>query len=112
MGGMAEVVVEIHVPLTPVAGLGRDAYPYPWIDRIEEFLAELEEDGTVEIADDGEEFGDVYVFFLTGAGEEELLATASRAVSLDDIPDGAFAVVTDDEALEWGLGRRVELPLS
>jgi hypothetical protein len=109
---MAEVVVEIHVPLTPVAGLGRDAYPYPWIDQIEEFLAELEEDGTVEVADDGEEFGDVYVFLIAGAGEAELLATASRAVSLDDVPDGAFAMVTDDEAPEWGRGRRVDLPLS
>jgi hypothetical protein len=52
---MAELVVEMHVPLTPVAGLDRGAYPYPWIDRIEEFLAELEEDGTVEVPDDGEE---------------------------------------------------------
>ncbi|MFD1373742.1 hypothetical protein [Actinoplanes sichuanensis] len=109
---MAEVVVEIHVPLTPVAGLDRGAYPYPWIDQIEEFLAELEEDGTVEVADDGEEFGDVYVFFIAGAAEAELLATASRAVSLDDVPDGAFAMVTDDEAAEWGLGRRIDLPLS
>ncbi|WP_433795772.1 hypothetical protein [Actinoplanes sp. CA-252034] len=102
---MAEVVVEIHVPMIPVAG------PHQWIDRIEEFLAELDEDGTVALIDDGEEFGDVYVFPIAGAGETELLAAASRAVSLDDVPGGAFAMVTDDEALEWGLGRRVELPV-
>ncbi|GIE82998.1 hypothetical protein Aph02nite_89480 [Actinoplanes philippinensis] len=102
---MAEVVVEIHVPMVPVSG------PHLWIDRIEEFLTELEEGGDVEVPDDGEEFGDVYVFLLGGAGEEELLAAASRAVSLPDVPAGAFAMVTDDEAPEWGLGRRVDLPL-
>ncbi|MEV4276373.1 hypothetical protein [Actinoplanes xinjiangensis] len=108
---MAEVVVEIHVPLVPVAGLDRGDHLHPWIDRIEEFLTEAEEDGTVEVAEDGEEFGDVYVFSIAGAAEPELLATASRAVSLDDVPGGAYAMVTDDEAPEWGLGRRVDLPL-
>jgi hypothetical protein len=100
------LVVEIHVPLAPASG------PHPWIDRIEEFLAELEEDGTVEVPDDGEEFGNVYVFLVAGAGEADLLTAASRAVSLDDVPRGAFAMITDDGAPEWGLGRRVELPLT
>jgi hypothetical protein len=109
---MAATVVEIHVPLTPAPGLEPGDYPYPWIDTIEEFLSELEDDGTVEVPDDGEEFGDVYVFFIRGAGETDLLAAASRVVALDDVPTGAFAMVTDDEAAEWGLGRRVALPLT
>jgi hypothetical protein len=52
------------------------------IDEIEEFLFELEQQGEVEVFDDGEEFGDVYVFF-----------------------------VADDEATEFGLGRRIDLPM-
>jgi hypothetical protein len=106
---MADTVVEIHVPLTPVPGLQPGDYPFPWIDTVEEFLSELEDDGTVEVPDDGEEFGDVYVFFIRGAGETELLAAAARVAALDDVPAGAFAMVTDDEAPEWGLGRRVPL---
>jgi hypothetical protein len=108
---MARTVVEIHVPLTPVPGLGPGEYPFPWIDSVEEFLSELEDDGTIEVPDDGEEFGDVYVFFISGAAEADLLAAASRVAGLDDVPGGAFAMVTDDAAAEWGLGRRVGLPL-
>lgn len=106
---MAETVVEIHVPLTRAPGLEPGDYPFPWIDTIEEFLSELEDDGTVEVPDDGEEFGDVYVFFIRGAAEAELLAAASRVAALEEVPSGAFAMVTDDEAPEWGLGRRVPL---
>ncbi|WP_106330137.1 hypothetical protein [Actinoplanes italicus] len=106
---MADTVVEIHVPLTPNPGLQPGDYPFPWIDTVEEFLSELEDDGTVEVPDDGEEFGDVYVFVIRGAGEADLLAAASRVAALDDVPAGAFAMVTDDEAPEWGLGRRVPL---
>ncbi|MFE3635316.1 hypothetical protein [Streptomyces sp. NPDC059168] len=61
--------------------------------------------------DDGEEYGEAYVFFITGAAEEDLLAVASRAAGLAGIPSGAFAMVTSEEAEEIGLGRRVELPL-
>lgn len=109
---MADTVVEIHVPLTPTPGLDPGAYPFPWIDLIEEFLAESEEDGSFEVPDDGEEFGDVYVFFVSGADEATLLGVASRVAALDRVPAGVFAMVTDSEAAEFGLGRRVALPLT
>ncbi|WP_328470984.1 hypothetical protein OHA21_06060 [Actinoplanes sp. NBC_00393] len=105
-------VVEIHVPLTPAENLAPAAYPFPWIDQIEEFLVELEEDGAVEVYDDGEEYGDVYIFFITGTDQAGLLSAASRVATLDGVPAGAFAMVTDDEAAEFGLGRRVDLPVA
>ncbi|MFE7213723.1 hypothetical protein ACFY0A_33840 [Streptomyces sp. NPDC001698] len=61
--------------------------------------------------DEGEEYGEAYVFFITGAAEEDLLAVACHVAGLPGIPSGVFAMVTDDEAEEIGLGRRVELPL-
>ncbi|MCD0451724.1 hypothetical protein LO762_21360 [Actinocorallia sp. API 0066] len=109
---MATIVVEIHVPFHPAPAVPEGEYPYPWIDVIEDFLCRLEDEGEVEVFDDGEEFGDVYVFFLTGAKEEALLATASRTATLDGVPPGVFAMVTDDEAEEFGFGRRVDLPLT
>ena len=39
---MAELIVEIHVPLTPTPGLDKGEYQYPWIDDIEEHLAQLD----------------------------------------------------------------------
>ncbi|MEV0001083.1 hypothetical protein AB0H28_02200 [Micromonospora sp. NPDC050980] len=79
---MAGLIVEVHVPLVPATGLAADAYPFPWIDDVETFLAELE--GTIDVLDEGEECGDVYVFAVGGA----------------------------DEADEIGQGRRVELGVS
>ncbi|KAB8185792.1 hypothetical protein [Microbispora catharanthi] len=108
---MASLVVEIHVPLHESEKLPETAYAFPWIDEIDEFLFEIEEQGQAKVFDDGEEFGDVYVFFITGADENTLLRVASRAVTLGGVPHGAFAMVTDDEAGEFGLGRRVDLPL-
>ncbi|SCG65970.1 hypothetical protein GA0070213_10964 [Micromonospora humi] len=102
--------MEIHVPLVPATGLAADAYPFPWIDDVEAFLAELEE--TIDVLDEGEECGDVYVFAVGGADEAVLLAAASRVAALDRVPRGAYAVVTDDEADEVGQGRRVELGAS
>ncbi|MEI5524430.1 hypothetical protein WB401_23905 [Streptomyces brasiliscabiei] len=61
--------------------------------------------------DDGEECDGAYVFFITGATEKVLLAVASGTAGLPGIPSGVFAMVTNDEAEEIGLGRRVELPL-
>jgi hypothetical protein len=74
-----------------------------------DFLDDLEEQGEVEVFDDGEEYGDVYVFFVTGADEEALLSVASRVAASPQVPAGAFAVVSDDRAEEFGLGRRVAL---
>lgn len=108
---MPTMVVEIHVPLLPTPHLPDGAYPFPWIETVEDFLAGLEDQGDVEVFDDGEEHGDAYVFFITGAGEVRLLAVASRVATLPGVPAGAFAVVSDDGAEEFGLGRRVTLPL-
>ncbi len=80
--------------------------PFPWIDRIEDFLADLEEG---EEWDVGEEHDGAYVFFVTGAAEADLLAVASRVAALPGVPGGVFTVVTDEGAEEIGVGRRVEL---
>lgn len=105
---LMDIVVEIHVPLGEAPGAPEGSHPFPWIDQVEDFLAEQE---TAEVYDDGEECDGVYVFFITGATEEVLLAVASGTAGLPGIPDGVFAMVTNDEAEEIGLGRRVELPL-
>ncbi|MGY3204723.1 hypothetical protein [Streptomyces sp. TE5632] len=111
MRAVPTMVVEIHVPLLPTPELPEGAYPFPWIEEIEDFLSDLEDRGDVEVFDDGEEDEDAYVFFVAGAGEQELLAAASRVATLPGVPAGAFAVVSDDEAEEFGLGRHVALPL-
>ncbi|WBC12600.1 hypothetical protein O7600_15540 [Micromonospora sp. WMMA1998] len=105
---MAGLIVEIHVPLVP-GGRTADAYPFPWIDDVEALLGDLEEQGEIEVIDEGEECDDVYVFAVGGADEAGLLAAASRVAALDGVPGGAFAVVTDDETDEIGQGRRVNL---
>ncbi|MGK5500863.1 hypothetical protein [Streptomyces sp. URMC 125] len=105
------MVVEIHVPLLPTPNLPDGAYPFPWIEEIEDFLAGLEDQGNIEIFDDGEEHGDAHVFFITGAGEAHLLAVASRVATLPGVPADTFAAVRDNEAEESGLGRRVTPPL-
>jgi hypothetical protein len=104
---VTDIVVEIHVPLEETPGLAPGSYRYPWIDDIEEFLA-VQED--VDLFDDGEEVDDFYVFFLTDAAEDVLLAVASKVAMLPRVPVGAFAMVTNSDAREFGLGRRVELP--
>lgn len=103
-----DIVVEIHVPLREAPGTPEGSYPFPWIDQVEDFLAEQE---AAEVYDDGEEYDEAYVFFISGAAEEDLLAVASRTAGLPGIPSGVFAMVTNDEAEEIRLGRRVELPL-
>lgn len=108
---MPTTVVEIHVPLLPTPDLPDGAYPFPWIEEVEDFLSDLEDQGGVEIFDEGEEDGDVYVFFITGAGEGDLLAVASRVATLPGVPAGTTAVVSTDDAEEFGLGPRVTLPL-
>lgn len=101
------VVVEIHVPLIPAAGDSA----FPWIDDVEDLLVGLEEDGTLTVFDDGEEEGDVYIFSVTGATEADLLIAASRVAALAGVPAGAFAVITDDGATEFGAGHRAGLPV-
>jgi hypothetical protein len=100
------LLVEIHVPI-PGAGA---PHPSVWIDEVEDFLVGLEDHGGFEVYDDGEQFGDFYVFFIAGGAEADLLAVASQVAALEGVPSGAFAMVTDDEAGEFGMGRRVSLP--
>ncbi|WP_244945492.1 hypothetical protein [Couchioplanes caeruleus] len=110
----ARPVVEIHVPLEPAPGVGPDEYPYPWIDDVQDIVTELDEaaDGAEEF-DDGEEWGEHYVFFITGPDVQTLLAVASRLATLPRVPPGAFATITDDQAGEvWGAGPRVPLPVA
>lgn len=105
------LLIEIHVPLTPTPHLPPGAYPLPWIEQIEDFLVELEDEGTAESYDEGTSFGDYFVFFLTGADEAGLLSAGSRVATLAGVPAGAFAIVTDTEAPDMGTGRRVALPI-
>jgi hypothetical protein len=106
---MTQPIVEIHVPLVPDPDLPPGAYPFPWIDDIEETLELGAEDGEYEIYDDAEELGDEYVFFLTGDDERALLVVATQVANLAGVPDGTFAVVTDEDQQDLGTGRRVDL---
>lgn len=108
---MPTMVVEIHVPLLPTPDLPDGSYPFPWIEEVEDFLSDLEDQGDVEVFDEGEENGDVYVFFITGASQGDLLVVASRVATLPGVAAGTIAVVSTNEAEEFGLGRRVALPL-
>jgi hypothetical protein len=99
--GMA-LLVEIHFPMTA---------DDEWIDDVGDFMIDLEEELGLEEFDDGEEFGDVYIFFISGASERTLLAAASRVATRDGVPAGAFAMVTDTNAPRVGMGRRVDLPV-
>lgn len=105
----SNLVVEIHVPLTAVPGLAEDEDRFPWIEEISEFLLDLEGHGDFSIYEDGEEFGDEYIFCITDATEAELINAAGRVASLPGVPTGVYAVVTDDEAEEFGVGTRVDL---
>lgn len=101
-----DTIVEIHIPLVETPGIPEGSHPFPWIDRIDDFLVDLEE---AEDYDESEEYDGAHVFFVTGAPETVLLAVASRVAALPGVPGGAFAVVSDQEAEEIGVGRRVEL---
>jgi hypothetical protein len=96
------LLVEIHIPRTA---------DDEWIDDVGDFMIDLEEELGLEEYDDGEEFGDVYLFFIAGASERTLLAAASRVATRAGVPAGAFAMVTDTNAPRYGMGRRVNLPV-
>jgi hypothetical protein len=76
------VVVEIHVPLTPMIGLPEGEDPFPWIDEVMDFITEIDDRGEAALYDDGGEFGDVYVFLINAAPEERLLGIAARIADL------------------------------
>ena len=73
-----------------------------------EFIADLDDTGDVELYDDGEEWEDNYVFLITGASEEALLAVARKVALLPGVPSGVHAIVTDTDAKELGVGTKVE----
>lgn len=108
---MAQLIVEIHLPLvdTGVRSPDNPDFAYGWIFEVEEYLVTHEDGGGFEVYDDGEELGDEYLFFLTGADERTLVSVARDVARLPGVPKGAYAIVTDDEAGEMGVGRRAPL---
>ncbi|GAA1468149.1 hypothetical protein [Microbacterium thalassium] len=105
---MADLLVEIHVPLIPAEGVGEDDYPFPWIETIETFLFDLEDGDRGEMYDDGEELGGEYLFFVWGAPEDVLIDVARDIANLRGVPEGTYARVSDTGA-DMGEGRRVAL---
>lgn len=106
--GVPTSLVEIHVPLPPREGVP-DGEPPQWADVVEEFLADAEDRGELEVYDEGEDLGDAYVFLVSGAPTNVLLRFAGEVAKLPGVPSGAVAYVSDDDAETFGLGRRVEL---
>ncbi len=106
---VAELLVEIHVPLTP-SSVPEGEYPFPWIDTVMEFLMGLD-GSTGRMFDDGEEFGDEYLFFVHGASEPGLIQLAREVAHLPGVPAGVYATVTDT-GTDMGNGRRVDLDQS
>ena len=94
------VLVEIHIPMTA---------DNEWIDDVGDFMIDLEDELGIEEHDDGEEFGDVYVFSINAADENTLLSIANRIANLPGVPTGVFAMVTSVEADSFGEGRKVEI---
>lgn len=104
---MADLIVEIHIPLTPAPGSKAGDQRFGWVDDVEEFLAGL--DGTAgEEYDSGEELGDEYLFFLGGASEAQLVAVARRVAKLPRVPPGVYVTVNDSDG-DMGEGHRVPL---
>lgn len=104
---MADLIVEIHIPLTPAPGSRAGDNRFGWIDDVEEFLASL--DGTSgEEYDSGEELGDEYLFFVSGAEESQLITLARQVANLPAVPPGVYVTVNDSDG-DMGEGRRVPL---
>lgn len=106
---VSEPLVEVHVPLVPVEGAAEGEYSYPYLEAIEDVLFELDGQGRGEMWDDGEEFDDEYLFFISHASEEALLTLARELRALPGVPEQTYAVVSTTDAAEWGVGRRVDL---
>jgi hypothetical protein len=107
---MSELVVEIHVPLTPDPSVAEGEYPFPWIDIVMDYLFALEDgDSGASMHDDGEEWNGEYVFFIDGTTEEKLLEVAADIAKIPGVPLGVYATVSDSEPEDFGLGRRIDL---
>ena len=79
---MADLIVELHVPLVVTPGLSEDEYQYPWIIQVGEDMARLD--------------------------EATVLAAAKTVALAPHVPAGAFLIVNDSDG-DMGEGRRVEL---
>lgn len=103
-----QLVVDLHFPLTPTAGLAQDQFPFPWIFTVQDRLSALTlaSDGA-EDYDDAEEFGETYAFFLTGEDEEVVLSAAKRIAAGPGLPTGAFAIINSSGA-DMGQGDRID----
>jgi len=104
-----DLLVEIHIPLERDPNIPEDEDPFPWIEDITQYLLDLDEGDEAAMYDDGEEFGEVYVFSINAADENTLLSIANRIANLPGVPTGVFAMVTDDDADELGQGRREDI---
>jgi hypothetical protein len=59
-------------------------------------MLDLEDELGLKECDDGEQFGDVHIFFVAAAASQRiLLAAASRVTTRSGVPEGAFAMITD-----------------
>ena len=106
---MPELIVEVHIPLTPDPTIAEGDYAFPWIEEVTQAVVESTEDGEFEIFDDEEEHDEHYVFFFSGADEADLLGAAGRIATMPGVPTGIFAVVTDSDSGAIGEGRRVDI---
>ena len=104
-----DLLVEIHIPLVVDPTVPEDEDQFPWIEDITEYLLDLDEGDEAAMYDDGEEFGDVYVFTINTADEQTLLNIANRIANRSGVPTGVFAMVTSVEADGYGEGRKVEI---
>ena len=104
---VATLIIEIHVPFHSAPVVPEGEYPFPWIDVIEDFLCGLEEEGAVEVFDDGEEYRDAYVFFITGSNEGDLWASQRVPRNSMAFPQACtpWSLTTkqrsSDSAVEW-----------
>ena len=106
---VSQLVVEVHIPLTPTPGQSEDEYQYPWIMEVDDRTAELDLDSDgAEAYDDGESLGDDYVYFLTGDDRAAVLAAAKRIATGPGVPTGGFVIVNTGDG-DMGVGERVEL---
>ena len=72
-------------------------------------MLHLEDEGSLEMWDDGEEWEAHFVFTLGDAPEADLLAAAYSIAALPGVPSGVFAIVSDSGAEEYGVGSRIDI---
>jgi len=106
---VVSLIVEVHVPLAPERHAIEDDDVFPWIDEVIEFVLHLEDEGSLEMWDDGEEWDAHFVFTLGDAPEADLLAAAYSIAALPGVPSGVFAIVSDSGAEEYGVGSRIDI---